>query len=242
MQLRVTFASLPGPKLGPRHRGSSRSRRVRSLDIAAATLGQQSGSYGGKKRRPNSGSQFSDAGRTRRPEKERDLGKLNTQHGSWTRRHLPRQWEREPDRGRGPRRDPANDGKGPTSGAGSREKLSQCNGETPQRVWDSAELRRLVGEGRGLFSGAWRPGSKGGAWVDPNLLQLRSQIEGASAGLVRSRANGCRGEGGGCGYWGQRVGSGVEQSCSWRPRPRDGAARGRAAGRTRRPSSLTGTW
>lgn len=38
VQLRVTFASLPGPRLGPRHRGSSRSRRVRSLDIAAATL------------------------------------------------------------------------------------------------------------------------------------------------------------------------------------------------------------
>lgn len=38
------------------------------------------------------------------------------------------------------------------------------------------------------FSGAWRPGFKGGAWVEPSLWQLRSQIEGTTGSLVRRPA------------------------------------------------------
>lgn len=45
--------------------------------------------------------------------------------------------------------------------------------------------------------GAWLSYSKGGAWVEPSLWQLRSQSEGATTSLVRSRANGGR-------NWGQK--------------------------------------
>lgn len=106
VQLRMTFASLPGPGPGPGHRGSSSSRRVRSADIAAATLEQHRGSYGGKKSCPNSGSRFSAAGPSRRPEKERDLGKLNPEEDCWVGQHQPRQWERRVGQREGPKAGP----------------------------------------------------------------------------------------------------------------------------------------
>lgn len=153
MQLRVTFASLPGPEPGPGHSGS-RSRRDLSADIAAAALVQQRGSYRGKKSRPNFGSCFPAAEQLRRPEKERNLRKLNTE--STTARPgdiCGDNGSGEPIRGRGPRPGPASDGKESASGAGSREKLSQCRGEARQGGRDSVELRRLVGRGVAFLGG-----------------------------------------------------------------------------------------